>query len=262
MVRRLLVPVLIAAFVAVVSPFAGTSASADPSDPTGTYYRVTSQRALDTRSAGAKQPLGAGGTARVQITGKYGVPSAGVSAVVVNLTAVGAQGSSYFSVYPTGGDRPNVSTMAFAKGFTGANMATVPVGEDGSITVYNNAGKTHALVDVLGFYAAGGQEFLPGTKLLELSPGRVYDSREDGPHYNGEWIGMGFTFDSTGPDPDAIDSSQVQGMLLNVTAVNPTANGYLTAQGGEPNRSFEHLDGDLHQGRDCGEPGDRLDHDG
>ena len=108
----------------------------------------------------------------MQITGKYGVPGAGVSAVVVNLTAVGAQGSSYFSVYPTGGDRPNVSSMAFAKGFTGANMATVPVGEDGSITVYNNAGKTHALVDVLGFYAAEGSGFgAAGSLFEEYGPG-------------------------------------------------------------------------------------------
>ena len=38
--------------------------------------------------------------------------------------------------------------------WTGANLVTVPLGDDGAIDIYNYAGSTHVVVDLLGVYAA------------------------------------------------------------------------------------------------------------
>jgi hypothetical protein len=81
----------------------------------GEFYPLTPSRITDTR-AGSQLPnagstLGAGSTLNVQVTGAGGVPSTGVSAVELNVTATNTTGSSYFTVYPTGGTKPNASNL-------------------------------------------------------------------------------------------------------------------------------------------------------
>src|ERR1700712_5073072 len=84
---------------------------------TGTYYPLATARILDTRSGNGAptRPLGAASTPPLQVGGRGGVPTTGVSAVVINLTVAGATGSSYLTVYPSGQTRPTSSAINYRK---------------------------------------------------------------------------------------------------------------------------------------------------
>jgi hypothetical protein len=81
-----------------------------------------------------------------------GVPSSGVTAVVLNVTAVGGTASSFVIVYPDGQARPGTSNLDFAKGQTIANLVVVPVGADGKVDFYNDAGSVNLVADLDGYY--------------------------------------------------------------------------------------------------------------
>ena len=56
-------------------------------------------------------------------------------------------------MYPSDEAAPTASSINFPKGWTGANMVTVPVGADGQGQALQPRGTAHAIVDVLGWYA-------------------------------------------------------------------------------------------------------------
>lgn len=120
------------------------------------FHAVTPTRILDTRPAsqiGYSGGMPGDGPVSVQIAGAGGLPNAGISAVVVNLTATETTGPNYVVAYPSGTDRPATSNLnlEFA-GETRANGAVVPVGEDGRINLGTKV-PTHLIVDVLGYFA-------------------------------------------------------------------------------------------------------------
>jgi hypothetical protein len=209
-------------------------------DATGTYYGLpTPSRYLDTRP-GARVPNG--GTRTVQIRGVtkdgYTMPASGISAVVVNLTAVATSAKGFFTLYPNLTTLPTASTINFPAGWTGANMATVPVGTDGAIKVFNSGGPADILVDVLGWYAKDdsvrptydmGAQFLPAT--VSGDPTRIFNSLQDPandnlPFQKGDWIEFSDTWDT------AAVASAVRAYAVTLTAYRGTASGYFTAWSG------------------------------
>ncbi|MGW5425557.1 FlgD immunoglobulin-like domain containing protein [Streptomyces sp. NPDC003943] len=97
-----------------------------------------------------KAPVGPGRTVDLQVTGQGGVP-AGVSAVVMNVTATRPTATTYVSVYPFGTARPATSNLNVVAGQTVANLVVVPV-QDGKVTLYNHSGSVDLLADVAGYY--------------------------------------------------------------------------------------------------------------
>lgn len=206
---------------------------------TGTYYGLsTPTRFLDTRGptrTGA--PLTAGSTTTVQILNRSGIPAAGVSAVVFNLTAVATTAAGYFTTYPSGKARPTTSSINFPKGWTGANMVTLPVGADGKIKLFNSGGAAHAVIDVLGWYAkddtvraAKGM----GSQLRTTADGdavRLYDSRKDAvnsflPFASGEFLDLTDTWGT------AAEANAVKAYAVSITATGATGSGVFTAWAG------------------------------
>ena len=119
------------------------------------YTPVAPVRMLDTRNGtgGFSSPVGAGKTIALQVTGRDGVPASGVTAVVLNLTATGPTANSYVVAYPDGQARPaEGSNLNFTKGETIPNLVIVPVGSDGKIDLYNNAGTVNLVADLFGYY--------------------------------------------------------------------------------------------------------------
>ncbi len=118
----------------------------------GRTTAVEPTRVFDTRSGlgSSATPLGPGETRRVQIAGRGGVPS-NATAVVVNVTAAATTSSGYLSIWPNGGTRPTVSSLNWTAARDVPNLAMVRLGEGGSISVFNAAGTTHLIVDVMGF---------------------------------------------------------------------------------------------------------------
>ena len=72
--------------------------------------------------------IGAGQTLSVPVAGRGSVPSTGVSAVALNVTAVDAGAESYLTVFPGGASKPNASNLNVLGGQTIANMVIAKVG--------------------------------------------------------------------------------------------------------------------------------------
>ncbi len=90
----------------------------------------------------------------IKIEGVGGLPSSGISAVIINLTAASADSSGYLSVNPA--SRPPTTSDV---NWTGAERIAVPnlvlasVNASGDIIVYNGSGqsKVNIIVDVVGY---------------------------------------------------------------------------------------------------------------
>ncbi|HEX2119456.1 MAG TPA: right-handed parallel beta-helix repeat-containing protein [Acidimicrobiales bacterium] len=119
------------------------------------YVPVMPGRILDTRIGlgAAVAALGPASTLSLQVTGRGQVPSTGVAAVVLNVTAVDPTAESWLTAWPKGAERPVASNLNYVPGLTVPNLVVVSVGTDGKVDLYNRAGSTHLVVDVAGWYA-------------------------------------------------------------------------------------------------------------
>ena len=123
------------------------------------YVPLGPVRVMDTRNGTgvAKAPVGPGGTVSLLVDGVDGVPSSGVTAVVLNVTATGGTAASNVTVYPDGVTRPLASNLNFAAGETIPNLVVVPVGTDGKVDFYNDDGDVNLVADLAGYYTTAGQ---------------------------------------------------------------------------------------------------------
>ncbi|HSX00599.1 MAG TPA: hypothetical protein VLF67_00005, partial [Candidatus Saccharimonas sp.] len=115
-------------------------------------------RALDTRTAVGGQngnPIGPAQTISLPVLGLGGVPATGVDAIVAHIVAINPTGTSgYLTAFPSGYVRPLASSVNFKTGMVVSNDIIIPVGADGSISIYNYSGSTHAIVDIQGWIAS------------------------------------------------------------------------------------------------------------
>jgi hypothetical protein len=189
----------------------------------GTYVALSPVRIADTRPGSgyleAGMTLGAGGSINIAISGGV-IPSVGVSAAVLNVTAVSPTTSSFITVYPEGAVRPVVANINVAPGQTLSNLVTVQVGTQGGVSIYNHSGSTDIVVDVEGYYTTS-----PGETGLynPVNPIRLLGSLQ-----SGTTIGTGVstplmvTGGSTGVPAGA------SAVVANVTAAGSTDSGFLT----------------------------------
>jgi hypothetical protein len=198
-------------------------ASAAP-NTAGEYHSLTPARILDTRTGNGVPGGAAGALAQqelvLQVTGRGGVPATGVQAVVMNVTAAAPTSGGFISVWPTGDARPVVSSLNFVPGQTVPNLVTVKVGVAGAVSVFNSAGSTHVLADVVGYYddatAAGGGWYNP------LTPSRLLDTRATAA------VAANSAINLTVTGRGGVPATGVQAVVLNVTAVDPSGSGFVT----------------------------------
>ncbi len=170
-----------------------TSQFADTADSGARFKPIPPSRLLDTRStptpAGwtSGQPIGTLQQLTLPIRGANGVVpnTADVTGVMVNVTAANnAPGNqpTFLSVTPTqtpAGVEPATSVTNVSAGQVKANMAIVPVGDDGSIRIFNRSGATHVIVDVLGYLERGAPDTTRAGRVIPLdAPFRVFDTRQ------------------------------------------------------------------------------------
>lgn len=124
-------------------------------DSGGGFVGVQPTRLLDTRpgtTVGLSGAFGAGQTRTLQVTGKGPVPTSGVSAVVLNVTAVLPSQTSFVTAWPAGATRPETSNLNLAVGTVRPNLVIVRVSAGGAVDLYNNSGSVHVLGDVVGYF--------------------------------------------------------------------------------------------------------------
>jgi cell wall-associated NlpC family hydrolase len=184
-------------------------------------------RLVDTRfNQGALAP---GTVLVVPVAGQGRVPASGVLAVVVNLTVTEPAAVGFATVYPCGAPPPDVSSLNYAAGQTVANVVTVTAGEGGAVCVVTTT-PAQLIVDVTGYYAAGGSGFAP------VAPARLFDSRTAG----AKPVAAGTVLIIPVAGSGGVPSTGVTAASLNVTATSAAAVGFVTVFpcGGEtPNAS-------------------------
>ncbi len=183
----------------------------------GTFAALTPARILDTRGGA---PIGQGQQRAVQVAGVGGVPAIGVSAVVLNVTGTQPTAATFLTVWPSGSPRPTASSLNLVPGQTAPNLVTVKVGPDGKVLIYNNAGSTHVLADVAGWYSDGSPP--EHGRYTPVAPKRLLDSRQSGP------IGEGSSSSLKVTGVAGVPSTGVAAVVLNVTGTQPTAATHVT----------------------------------
>lgn len=189
----------------------------------------TPTRVLDTRAdtatgpAALIGPVERGRILTLPVTGVGDVPAAGVTAVAVNLVSVGADRPSYLQAIPTnaamlgGSSTLNID----AAGQTRANFAIVPVGADGSISIYSIA-EGHVVADLLGWFESAPTAVSAG-RFVELDTAqRLLDTRRDSPVAplrSGQVRAV--------PMPTGVDPAAIGALVVTVTAAAPSAPGWI-----------------------------------
>ena len=201
-----------------------------PGDEDATYSTMTPVRVLDSRPAfeiGLSGPFMSGTPRKLQIAGTLGIP-ADATAITGNLTVVGQTKAGYLSITKANVPNPATSNLNFPLGDTRANGVSVPLNGTGALwIVYKSAagGTTHVILDVTGYY----RETATGLLFYPLSPGRVMDSRP-----GAILTGVEGAFLANGPrrvDPAGHWGAPLgaQAVTGNLTVVNQTAAGYVSA---------------------------------
>ncbi len=182
---------------------------------TGLYTALSPQRALDTRTSTG--PVGTRSKITLNLSSR--VPET-ATAVTLNLTGVGATGSTFVSAYPTGTTRPSASNLNLANANPTSNLVTVQLGTDRSIDLYNHYGSVHLIADLAGYYSSGS-----GAKFVALSPMRVVDTRVNRVTWTAvSGGGAAFTLNMSGPIPSGATAA-----VMNLTGVQPTLSTYIAA---------------------------------
>jgi hypothetical protein len=202
----------------------------------GTYYPLvpsarTDLRVMDTRiGQGSSGPLGPGAVVPLAVTG-LSPSGVAVSAVVVNVTVTAPTAAGYLELYPSGTPQPTASSVNFTPGWTGANTVTVPVGSDGQVDIFNSAGTTQVIVDVLGYFASDANTITAetmGGQLHTVTPFRGLDTRNPG-------VGALSAGQAIQPwfDLGAANNAHVRALAVDITTANSTVAGYLAAWNGD-----------------------------
>jgi hypothetical protein len=174
-------------------------------------------RLLDTRN-GSKPARGS--VTDVQVAGRGGAPASGSMVAVLNVTVTAASGPGFVTVWGDG-SRPDTSNLNAAEtGQTIANLVVVPVGADGKVHLYTDAG-THLLVDLAGVFVSG---------VAVDAPSRVLDTRSGAKPKPGSVVVVPLGL-----------SSGTKAVVLNVTATRATGPGYLTVWPDGPQPSASNL---------------------
>jgi hypothetical protein len=196
--------------------------SGDENAPVGSTYWPDSFRVHDTRDE--PTPVEPHGWYQYAITYDDLEIDASITAVAINLTAVNPATGGYLTTWNgVGSPPPGVSALNYGKGGIWPNSATVPTatcdwvecGYDKPMFGVSTSSETDWIVDVFGVYF---NDTVEGLKYKPITPERILDTRTGAP------LGAG---ERTINAPATI-TPETRALSLNVTAVAPTANTYLT----------------------------------
>jgi hypothetical protein len=208
--------------------------------PRSDVVTVTPARLLDTRPGAStvdgKQSGGglvpAGSTLVLTVAGRGGVPS-NAAAAVLNVTAEGAAGTGFITVYPCGTTRPLASSLNFNVDTTIANQAVTGLAADGTVCVFVGTRAVNLIADVGGYFpAASGYRALTPARLLDTRPGEAtVDSSAAGTGL----IAPGSTVELKVAGRGGIPAD-AEAVVMNLTTEGAEGSGFVTAYPCDPGR--------------------------
>ena len=210
----------------LVADVAGYYVTVADAVASGRFVRVGPTRVLDTRdgTGAPAQALGSGGQLDVQITGRASIPAIGVRAVVFNLTATESVNDGFFTAWPSGAPRPNVSNLNVVQGETRANLAVVPVGAGGRVSIFSQAG-AHLIADVAGYFTDATAPVDVAGLFVPIDPRRILDSRFGGA---ARVAGTTTLVNQVGSTAIAPPYDMTAAVVANLTVTATTEPGYVT----------------------------------
>ncbi|MBD0674548.1 hypothetical protein [Streptomyces sp. CBMA156] len=217
-------PALAAPAPALTAQAPAPSWTADLTAPAG-FVGMSPTRVLDTRTANTPYhngftPLGPREYYQAVVSE---VPHE-ATAVVVNVTATNPTAEGYLSVRGEStlqDGTPDTSSLNFTPGRTVSNLVTVALDQDGvrhTVKIFNSAGTTDVILDVVGYYVPGAAD-----KFTPLRPKRIADSRTDGTGRLGSSAARSIQVARPG-----LDDADARAVVLDVTATEGTENSFLT----------------------------------
>ena len=116
--------------------------------PGGRFRPTSPTRLFDTRdgTGGFGTTFGSSTTRRFDVSGRAGLPSGGMTAVVMNVTVTKPTASGFLTVFPDDATIPTVSNLNFVPQQTVPNLVIVKVPDSGVINIFNSAGSTDVIV--------------------------------------------------------------------------------------------------------------------
>ncbi|MDG9678128.1 hypothetical protein [Micromonospora sp. DH14] len=206
----------------VVSPI---PAQADASGRGGDYVPIDSIALLDTRdgTGGTTGVRGAKSVTTFNAVGIGGIPASGVSALMVDVTAIYPTANTFLTIYPDLTD-PKASAMNASIGEVMTNSAVVKPGTNGKLAVRNAGGNVHIRVDVVGYFTTATGSV--GSGFVPVNHTRVVDSR------TGQGITAG-TMPTSGTRTANISGgglvpTSATAVMLDVVVIGATGNGWMT----------------------------------
>lgn len=219
------------------------------------YNPVTPFRICDTRpiapgiasnqcnhGAAPIGPLTQNQTRTLSVAVGGGVPTSGVTAVVLNVTAINPSKGTFLSLFPAHGSLPTTSNLNPLPGQVIANLVEVGV-NSGAVNIYNNVGTVNVAIDIEGYVSLTG----PDSDLYNpISPARICDTRSaPGIPTNQCNQGGSHPIVAGAPRTIAVNSgssvpgSNVAAVVFNLTAIAPSSPTVLRAYPGPsvPNAS-------------------------
>jgi hypothetical protein len=189
--------------------FSTSSYAPAVADPGARLIPTTPSRVLDTRPGAfnvgrpSGTPLAAHETMTLQIRGVNGInppvtavvpDRLTVTGVLLNVVGITGNTATHLSVFPNdlGGAAPTTSNLNLAPNAIKANLVFVPVGTDGMVRIFNNAGLTDVVADVVGYMDSGVDPVAhprQGRVVPLSSPYRTFDTRD--PQFGGVALGPG-----------------------------------------------------------------------
>jgi len=135
----------------------------------GAFGSLAPFRLLDTvaGTGATRTAVASRGVVNLQVTGRGGVPTTGVSAVALNVTVASPTGSGYLTVYDGVSARQSVPSLSFVRLQNTSSPVIARVGSDGKVALYNgSAGTVQLSADIVGYFNRGTA---PRTILPTLS---------------------------------------------------------------------------------------------
>jgi uncharacterized protein (DUF1501 family) len=194
-------------------------------DPNGgdRFTPLAPQRLFDTRIGEGIRAgkIGSLSPVDIQVAGVKDIPSSGVTAVAINLTAAEPESPGWMRLRPTGEAVVNdTSNLNFFAGNVVPNLVICKLGANGQITLDGFGTGVHMIGDVFGYFGSGGSQ------IRTIPPARMLDTR----------IGMGAPQAPIGGATTArlvvagqgVIPANATAVVLNLTATNVTGNTFVT----------------------------------
>ena len=172
-------------------------------------------------------PLGGLSQFDMLTAGRGSLPSTGVGAVVMSVTAINPTSTGFISLWPTGDTLPGIGNLNLNPGNTMANVAFAKIGTGGNVSFYNGGSDPVNLT-------ANLQGWFPTTSsYTPMVPQRFLDTRATGSTVDGTHLGagpmqLGQTLDLQVTGRGAVPASGVSAVVLNLVSVDATSQGNLT----------------------------------